>query len=77
MSDNLLPVGRDCPCGHPLVLRDGVETCSVYGSHRAPIEAPGARLVRLSMSAPNNTRIATYARHVRHEARQRRLRAVS
>lgn len=55
----LLPVGRDCDCGQPLVWSDGHQWCAVYGSHNnvAPHEldllrtfgrnpfAPGAALV--------------------------------
>lgn len=54
MIDSLLPVGRDCDCGHPLVWRNGMTRCAVYGSHPAPADpvhfrdwsAPGARLVQ-------------------------------
>lgn len=31
--DALLPVGKDCDCGFPLVWRHGKQWCSVYGSH--------------------------------------------
>jgi hypothetical protein len=30
----LLPVGRDCDCGHPMVWRLGEQRCAVYGTHR-------------------------------------------
>jgi len=33
MTDDLVYVGRDCACGHPLVRRDGVVVCAVYGTH--------------------------------------------
>lgn len=59
----LLPVGKDCDCGHPLVWRDGEQWCAVYGRHPArPQEvrfrnysAPGARLVAelTAMRDPN------------------------
>jgi hypothetical protein len=72
-ADALLPVGRDCDCGCPLVWRHGKQWCAVYGSHPAQVhyrfpDAPGARLIELCMAAPNNSRSA-----VRH----RRLRAVA
>lgn len=59
MSDAVIAVGRDCPCGHPLVVRDGVEACSVYGAHR-PIARPGdfgvhRRLVADSIAATDET----------------------
>ena len=49
----LIAVGRNCPCGFPLVWRGGQRWCAVYGAHPAPSEpvtfrnrhAPGARLV--------------------------------
>jgi predicted nucleotidyltransferase len=31
--DSILPVGRDCDCGHPLVWRDSAQVCAVYGRH--------------------------------------------
>ena len=33
MIDALVAVGRDCDCGHPLVWRDGIKVCAVYGLH--------------------------------------------
>lgn len=49
----LLPVGRDCDCGFPLVWRGQHQHCAVYGAHRMPtpainfrnLDAPCARLV--------------------------------
>ena len=29
----LLPVGKDCDCGQPLVWRDNRQSCAVYGAH--------------------------------------------
>ena len=31
----LLPVGRDCDCGHPLVWFNDQPSCAVYGTHPA------------------------------------------
>ncbi|MBP6729964.1 MAG: hypothetical protein KA129_10085 [Microthrixaceae bacterium] len=45
MSDAVIAVGRDCVCGCPLVLRAGVERCSVYGEHRDEREACPSELV--------------------------------
>lgn len=54
MIDSLIPVGRDCDCGHPMVWRAGHPICAVYGAHREPraepvfwrnYEAPFAALV--------------------------------
>lgn len=47
----LLPVGKDCDCGHPLVWWNDKPRCSVYGSHPTivyyrNIAAPAHRLVR-------------------------------
>ncbi len=33
LVEALLPVGKDCDCGFPLVWRRGEQWCSVYGSH--------------------------------------------
>lgn len=44
----LVPVGRDCDCGHPLVWVGDEQRCAVYGTHPAPAQpvrfraAPGA-----------------------------------
>lgn len=32
----LVPVGRDCDCGHPMVWYGDEQRCAVYGSHPAP-----------------------------------------
>jgi hypothetical protein len=32
----MIPVGRDCDCGYPLVWRLGEKWCAVYGSHPLP-----------------------------------------
>ena len=29
----LIPVGKDCDCGHPLIWRNNQQWCAVYGSH--------------------------------------------
>lgn len=34
----LLPVGRDCDCGFPLVWYGDRQRCSVYGTHAAPAQ---------------------------------------
>jgi hypothetical protein len=57
--DPLLPVGRDCDCGHPLVWAHNEQRCAVYGRHavsdwfpdieRRDLSAPFARLVDLCM----------------------------
>lgn len=75
MSDAILPLGRDCACGHPLVLRDGAELCAVYGTHPNLPAVPAQfgvhrRLVSECIAAAADTRRA------RHAA-TRRLRAVS
>jgi hypothetical protein len=48
----MIPVGRDCDCGYPLVWRLGEKWCAVYGSHPLPdharvqnTDAPFAELV--------------------------------
>ena len=33
----LMPVGKDCDCGYPLVWRRDKQVCSVYGTHPTPI----------------------------------------
>lgn len=77
MIDALLPVGRDCDCGCPLVWRQGQQWCSVWGSHPyyprigSWKDAPGADLIRAVMDCPNMTRNATRLRA------QRQLKAVS
>lgn len=73
LEQALVPVGRDCDCGFPLVWRGNKPYCCVWGSHPAPVhyrfpDAPGARLVELVMEAPNMSRSA-----IRH--RQRRAAA--
>jgi hypothetical protein len=72
-ADALLPVGKDCDCGSPLVWRHGEQWCAVYGSHPTWLhfranEAPGAELIRLSLEAPNNTRNAVRRRAQRRAA---------
>ena len=32
-TDAIIPVGKDCDCGHPLVWRNGRQICAVYGRH--------------------------------------------
>ncbi len=67
-ADALIPVGRDCDCGFPLVWRRGRQWCAVYGTHPAPgifmrdPTAPFAELVRMCMDAPNMTRNAVRLR---------------
>ena len=29
----IVPVGRDCDCGHPLIWRRNEQRCAVYGRH--------------------------------------------
>lgn len=33
MIDAVLAVGKDCDCGHPLIWRERVQVCAVYGHH--------------------------------------------
>ena len=33
MSDAIIPVGKDCDCGHPLIWNAGRQVCAVYGRH--------------------------------------------
>lgn len=35
----LLPVGRDCDCGLPMVWYGTEQRCAVYGTHSTPIPA--------------------------------------
>lgn len=75
-EDALIYVGKSCDCGFPLVWRNGIQRCAVYGSHPAPAErvtfwnqaASHAALVKAVMDCPNMARGA-----VRH----RRLRALA
>lgn len=56
----LVPVGRDCDCGHPLVWYGDDQRCAVYGRHPAPAQpihfrsAPGPHdeLVRALATLP-------------------------
>lgn len=72
----LVPVGRDCDCGHPLVWYGDEQRCAVYGTHPSPIDRvtfrlPGGahdELIRACMDAPNLAR-----RAVANRARTRRL----
>lgn len=32
-TDAIIPVGKDCDCGHPLIWRNGRQICAVYGRH--------------------------------------------
>jgi hypothetical protein len=34
----LIPVGRDCDCGNPLVWHGDEQRCAVYGTHPAPAQ---------------------------------------
>ena len=88
MSDDLRQVGRDCPCGHPLVWRNGYVWCPVYGSHPNPLhvrnlDAPAAALVDLVAGTPAFTPPAdltagrAYQRHARAQARLRAQRRAS
>jgi hypothetical protein len=66
----LLPVGKDCDCGHPLVWRHGQQWCAVWGSHPAPVhyrfpDAPGAALIQLCMAEPSMSRSAIRHRAIR------------
>jgi hypothetical protein len=47
----MIPVGKSCDCGYPLVWRDGVQWCSVGGTHPAP-ERFDAFVFRFDRSAP-------------------------
>jgi hypothetical protein len=38
VSDAILPVGRDCVCGYPMIWRAGAQICAVYGTHPASID---------------------------------------
>ena len=65
MSDAVIPSGRDCACGHPLVLRDGAELCAVYGTHPPTPAVPplfGLRrgLVSECIAAADDIRRARY-----------------
>lgn len=54
----LVPVGKDCDCGHPMIWMRGQQRCAVYGSHPTTadpvrfrnLHAPGAELVRLVLA---------------------------
>lgn len=75
MSDAVITLGRDCACGHPLVVRGGIEVCAVYGTHPDVPATPAQfgvhrRLVSECIAAAADTRRARYAA-------SRRLQAVS
>lgn len=73
----LVPVGRDCDCGHPMVWYGDEQRCAVYGRHpaacdRVMFRRPGGEfdeLIRQCMDAPNLAR-----RAVANRERVRRLR---
>lgn len=49
-TDAIIPVGKNCDCGHPLIWRNGRQICAVYGRHPADEEVatfgpPGARII--------------------------------
>lgn len=83
----LIPVGKDCECGIPLVWHQGRQWCAVYGSHTHVViaddpdlawrrhhrdpTAPFAGLVSACMEAPDLTRRGEYKRARRAEARER------
>lgn len=70
----LLPVGRDCDCGQPLVWYGDTQRCAVYGTHPTPSDRVHFRrgggeyddLIRACMDAPNLAR-----RAVRHRERKK------
>lgn len=81
-AEALLPVGKDCDCGHPLIWWQGNQRCAVYGTHnhidareldlfrtygRNPF-APGAALVNALAAMPSL---------VPKDVRRRHLKAVS
>ena len=75
MIDTLLPVGKDCDCGHPLVWRGSAQLCAVYGRH--PID--GERVFFRTLNARGASLIANVMRatHNPPPRSERRLRAVS
>lgn len=62
MIDALLPVGRDCDCGFPLVWFGDRQVCAVYGRHpagRQPVHfrdrrAEFADLIETSLAATDH-----------------------
>ena len=74
-AEALLPVGRDCECGCPLVWRQGHQWCAVYGSHPTEImqdrSAPGAELISLCMNTNVDTKETLRARAYRARKRAR------
>lgn len=87
MIDALLPVGRDCDCGHPLVWRSGQQVCAVYGRHPAEPEhaafsdsSAGTRVHYRNRNAPGARLVALCLdapNNTRTAVRHRSLRAVS
>ncbi len=69
MIDSLLPVGRDCDCGFPLVWSGGHQRCAVYGSHPGPSAAP----VALELRDPTSPRYVVYAAFPADEDAERRV----
>lgn len=68
----LVPVGRDCDCGFPLIWSGDRQLCAVYGTHPTAVDRVHFRrgggdhdeLIRACMEAPNLAR-----RAVRHRER--------
>lgn len=58
--DALVPVGRDCDCGMPLVWRQGHQWCAVYGSHSHLIQS-GQRGVPVRYLRPIDDTLAILA----------------
>jgi len=42
-ADAILPVGRDCECGQPMIWVDDFERCAVYGRHLPRHPSPRGR----------------------------------
>lgn len=87
MSDAIIPVGRDCDCGCPMIWRAGAQICAVYGTHPAPIErsrftdAPEGNPIHFrNYAAPGASLIdacLAAPNNTRSAVRHRALRAVS
>lgn len=85
MSDAIIPVGRDCDCGCPMIWRAGLERCAVYGTHpldRATFtDAPAGNPMHFrNYAAPGASLIdacLAAPNNTRSAVRHRALRAVS
>lgn len=68
----IIPVGKDCDCGHPLIWRDNEQRCAIYGRHEprqyvwtyrntdAPLAAVVDLIDALEMPDCRRTRKADY-----------------